>query len=89
VTDTPRPNPDVVSRRVGDDFVLVHMRTNRIYALNQTGGRLWELLSDGRDLQGALSVLLEEFDISEEQLRQEAGSLVAQLEDEQLLVAAD
>ena len=32
---------------VGDEVVLVHLRTNRIYTLNRTGARFWELLEDG------------------------------------------
>jgi hypothetical protein len=39
-----RPEDDVVSRRLEDEVVLVHLRTNRIYKLNETGARLWELL---------------------------------------------
>ena len=45
--DMPLPNPDVVSRRLGDDTVLVHLKTNRIFALNPTGARFWELLLEG------------------------------------------
>jgi len=44
----PIPHPDVVARQVGDDVVLVHLDTSQIFALNATGARFWELLSDGK-----------------------------------------
>jgi hypothetical protein len=36
-----QPNRDVVARRLKDEIVLVHLRTNRIYSLNRTGARFW------------------------------------------------
>jgi hypothetical protein len=42
-----QPNPHVVSRRVGDGTVLVHLATNGIFELNETGARIWELLTEG------------------------------------------
>src|SRR5215207_8182687 len=42
-----RLDPNVVAQRIGDDVVLVHLRTNRIFELNATGGRVWALLAAG------------------------------------------
>ena len=42
-----RINPDVVGRRLDDRFVVVNLRTNRIYELNRTASVLWELLENG------------------------------------------
>ena len=36
--------PNVVGRRLDDRFVVVNLRTNRIYELNRTASVLWELL---------------------------------------------
>ena len=40
----PRPSADVVFRDLGDEGVLVHLGTNRIFSLNATGSRFWSLL---------------------------------------------
>jgi hypothetical protein len=82
---TIRLNPDVAFRRVGDELVLVNLRTNEIFALNPTAARLWELLSGGRDRASAEVVLLEEFEISQEQLRTEVDSFLSILKHEGLL----
>ena len=42
-----QPNPNVVSRRVGDGTVLVNLATNGIFELNETGARIWELVTEG------------------------------------------
>ena len=36
-----------MSRRVGDGTVLVNLATNAIFELNETGGRIWALLTEG------------------------------------------
>jgi Coenzyme PQQ synthesis protein D (PqqD) len=80
-----RPSADAVTKRVGDEVVLVQLRTNRIYTLNRTGARLWELLEDGHDLDGAGERLRREFDVGEDQLRDEMAALVDELVARKLL----
>lgn len=75
---------DVVWRRVEDSIIVVHLRTNKTYELNRTGGRLWELLEGGSNYGDALVTLRAEFDVSDEELRSEASELIALLLDERL-----
>jgi hypothetical protein len=82
------PAPDVLSRRVADETVLVDLATNRIFSLNATGARLWELLSDGIQPSEARETLLAEFDVAEEELAAEIESFCALLEREQLVASA-
>lgn len=60
----PRANPDVVARRLGDGAVLVHLPTNRIFEMNDSGMRIWELVGAGLDDAGIARMLTEEFDVS-------------------------
>lgn len=69
-----RPRADVAWRRVDDDVVLVQLRTNRIYSLNATAARAWELISEGTARTDIERILLEEFDV-------EAADLIASVED--------
>lgn len=80
-----RPHPDVLVRRVGEEAVLVHMGRNEIFALNPTGARLWELLSEGRSRSEAVDQLTTEFDASEATIEREADSFMALLEGEGLV----
>jgi len=84
-----RPHPDVMTRRVGDELVIVHMGRNEIFSLNSTGARLWELLTEGRSRAEAVEQLRSEFDASAETVQREADQLVALLEREGLAELAD
>ena len=46
------PSADVVAEMTGDHMVLIHMQTNKIFELNRTGARVWELLGEGEDEAG-------------------------------------
>jgi hypothetical protein len=81
----PAPSPDVVSRRLGDEVVLVHLKTNRIFSLSPTGARFWELLSDGGTRPEIEKRLLEEFDVSQDDVSAEIDSLVTTLSAEALV----
>jgi hypothetical protein len=57
-------SPDIVVRRVGDGGVLVDLRTNAIFELNDTGMRVWELIVEGLNLDEMAARLTEEFDVT-------------------------
>jgi hypothetical protein len=84
-----RPHPEVLSRKVGDEMVLVHMGRNAIFTLNPTGARLWELLSEGRSRSEAVEELKAEFDASGETVERETIDFVALLEREGLADVGD
>lgn len=74
-----RVSADAVAKRVGDQVVLVQLQTNRIYTLNQTGARLWELLDGGADLEQARNQMLLEFEVTEAELRSNLDQIVDEL----------
>jgi len=82
---TGRPAADVVSRRVGDVAVLVRLTTNRIYELNETGARLWELASAGVTRDEILRQLTREFDADSAVVANEVDDLLEMFRAEGLL----
>jgi len=81
-------NPDAVYNRLGDSAVVVNMRTNRIYELNRTGARFWELLCAGHDLEKLQQLMLQEFDVTESELAIEIEAMLASLQKEGLIEEA-
>jgi hypothetical protein len=65
---------------VGDEVVLVHLKTNQIYALNETGARFWELLAEETSRDEIVATLTAEFTVSTDQLEREITALVGELE---------
>jgi Coenzyme PQQ synthesis protein D (PqqD) len=82
----PRPVPDVAYRELEGEMVLVHLGTNRIYSLNETGARFWELLAAGNERAEIERLLLAEFDVRPAELRQEIESMLGALAEEGLVV---
>lgn len=80
-----RTSPDVVARRLEDEIVLVNLTTNRIFSLNRTGGRYWELLDEGLEQEVIVGRLLDEFDVDRPTLEQEIADITAQLRREGLV----
>ena len=83
-----RTSPDVVARRLEDEIVLVNLTTNRIFSLNRTGGRYWELLDEGLEQEVIVRRLLDEFDVDRPTLEQEIADITAQLRREGLVIEA-
>jgi hypothetical protein len=83
-----RPSPQVVARTVGDGAVLVHLQTNRIYELNPTGSRIWELIQSGASDSEVVRRLSADFAVSAEVADRDFKALLADLEREGLLETA-
>jgi hypothetical protein len=81
------PNPEVIAKRLGQAAVLVHIPTNRIFELNETGTRVWELLGQGLDPDRIVRQLVEEFDVDGGRAADEVSTLLVQLRAEGLLVS--
>jgi hypothetical protein len=74
-----RPSPDVVFEQLEGELVLVHLRTNRIYSLNRTGARVWELLGEGLNRTEVLEQLEREFVVARDEVEREVDALLEQL----------
>jgi hypothetical protein len=81
-----RSSPDAVATRVGDEMVLVDLKTDRIFSLNRTAARLWELLCEEYDRADVEHRMLEEFDVTPGELAEAIDRLVASLTENGLLV---
>jgi Coenzyme PQQ synthesis protein D (PqqD) len=82
-----RPQAGVVSRRLGDGAVLVHLPTNRIFELNDTGARVWELLAEGKDVPAIVADVTREFAVEGAVAEREVNDLLDRLHHEGLLAS--
>jgi hypothetical protein len=80
-----RASPDALATRVGDEIVLVHIKTDQIYVLNPTGARVWELLCadcDGAEIERRL---LQEFDAIPAEVAGQVEELITSLASSRLI----
>ena len=82
-----RLNPNVIAKRLDQATVLVHISTNRIFELNETGTRVWELLGQGLDADRIVRHLVDEFDVDDARAADEVKNLLVRLRTEGLLTS--
>lgn len=83
--DLIQPSRDVVVQRMGPEMVIVHLRTDRIYELNRTAARLWELLGTGCSRAQLERRMREEFDVEPDRLTLEMDDLLASMRQARLI----
>jgi hypothetical protein len=72
---------DVLSQEVDGETVLLNLNNESYFGLDPTGTRIWQLIRDLGDLDDVYAIMLDEFDVSEEQLQQDLKQLVKKLVD--------
>jgi uncharacterized protein (DUF2267 family) len=73
-----------VQRDVAGECILVPIRrnladANSIYVLNETGAALWNRIDGKRSVQAIGEEFSQEYDVTEEQLRRDVATLLADL----------
>jgi Coenzyme PQQ synthesis protein D (PqqD) len=81
------PNPEVIAKRLDQTTVLVDISTSRIFELNETGTRIWELLGQGLNVEQIVQHLVSEFEVEDSQAAEELKTLLSQLRDQGLVAA--
>jgi len=82
-----RPNPEVIAKRLDQATVLVDISTSRIFELNETGTRIWELLGQGLNVEQIVQHLVSEFEVEDSHAAEELKALLSQLRDQGLVEA--
>jgi len=62
-------SPDVVTRKTGNEYVLVPVANNiadmeSLYALNETGAFIWDLLDGERNVEEIILIFAREYGIN-------------------------
>jgi hypothetical protein len=87
LTDRISIPPEVMARAVGDERVILDLASGTYFGLDPVGARIWELLGEGRTLGEVCDQILEEYEVTREELERDTLRLAQELA-EQGLVAA-
>ena len=71
-------SPQVIFQELDKEAVLLDLNGEAYYGLDEVGKRLWQLLAENGDFEAAVAKMLKEFEVEEDELREE---LLALLED--------
>jgi hypothetical protein len=77
--------PDVMIRIIGDEAVILNLKSELYLGLDPVGTRFWTVLHDAPSIQAAYELLLTEFDVAPERLRNDMDKLLNQLLEQKLI----
>lgn len=83
---TYQPSSDVVATQLNEDeSVLLSLKTQRYYSLNETGSRVWELLSEGKGLDEITEAITREWATNHDEALAYVESFLEALSEEGLV----
>jgi Coenzyme PQQ synthesis protein D (PqqD) len=77
--------PEIMSRQIGEEMVLLDLASGTYFGLDRVGARLWELLSENKSIAEACDVITAEYDVNDEVARFDAMALCENLIEKQLV----
>lgn len=75
----PHPNPEIISRRLENEAVLVMPINGKIKVLNDVGARVWELIDGGHSVEAIIASVAQEYNTSVEVVAADVQTFLAQL----------
>lgn len=72
-------HPSVICRELSGETVLLNLESGVYYGLDAVGTRIWQLLQQGKTIDGVCDVMLEEYDVTPDVLRDDVSRLVSEL----------
>jgi len=81
--------PQIITKTVGDETVIVDLMTGTYFGLDPVGARIWQLMHEGKTLSEICSVMLEEYEVSRAELEYDTMKLVEALSEQGLISQGD
>ncbi len=87
-------DPNMVSRRIGDEVILVPIRRNvadleSIYTLNPVAARVFELIDGKKEITDIKNVILQEYEVNDEKVEKDLLEFLSQLKEIKAITASD
>lgn len=70
---------ETLASELGGELVLLNLASGVYFGLDETGTRMWSVMTGGGTIQEALNVLLSEYDVDPELLKRDLTSLIERL----------
>jgi len=81
----PSRRPDVIWRKMGDESVLLNVKSEDYFTLNEVGTRIWELIDGQTPPTGIARAIAEEFEAPPDEIEADVQSLLRELREQDLL----
>ena len=92
LTDVISTSNDVVAREVEGEFLIIPIASgvgdmeDELYSLNECGKAIWDKLDGAKDLAAIIKELIEEYDVSADEMQEDVQNFVSELLKRKILV---
>ena len=76
---------DLSWRQVGDELIVLDLRSNSYLSINESGTALWQMLVDGTTVRGMTARLASDFGLDQDRATTDVEAFVAMLAERGLL----
>jgi hypothetical protein len=77
--------PDVLFRTIGDEAVLLNLRTEMYLGLDPVGTRVWSVIHESPSIEAGYEALRDEYDVAPDVLRRDLEAFLGELLDQSLI----
>lgn len=72
-------NTKTISGRLNDELVMMDIQKGKYFSLNPVATRIWDLLEKPLTLDELCALLMEEYEVEEEQCRREVAEVIEEM----------
>ena len=76
---------EALSQEVNGETVILDLKSESYFGLDEVGTRIWQLLQEHGDVRKTSDVMLDEFDVEEDQLENDMSALLDEMLEKGLL----
>lgn len=77
---------DLLFNEIDGEVVMLSIENNEYYGMDKVGSRIWELLKQQMSYKDLVAKLMDEYEVSEKQCKEETISFLQKLADKKLVV---
>ena len=85
MVQTIKISSEVLAQEVGGETVILDLKSESYFGLDEIGTRILQLLQEQKDVQTITETMLNEYDVEQEQLEKDIQNLLTQLEEAGLI----
>lgn len=82
-------SPEVLFSKIDDEVIIMSIEADSYFGLDPVGSRIWELLEQPATMDELVSQLVQEYDVSEAECRQDAQDFVTEMVARGLILELD
>ncbi len=79
MVQTIKISSEVLTQEVGGETVILDLKSEGYFGLDEIGTRIWQLIQEQKNLQSVTETMLNEYDVEPDQLKTDINNLLNEL----------